>query len=392
MTDPDTHMGAKLLPLIVLAADTGQVTGDLRPAMRQDQNEVFAAGPTPEMPIATYSDFGEGAVWMLLRYGQPPLIQKAPDGNMASAANLCAFIDWAIERCPAESYALIVGGHGSGIESAKQTYRRFVPDYERTALVANYVTGGADVVPGIKATVDLAFDDGSRQSMSIADLGMVCQHIAERGPLATVVLDAFFMGSIEVAEALMGSAMTLVASPEPVPGEGFDYTRLLREWQALTRLTGVYADDVARAAVEVFEDVYTSFYAYRPVHLRTRILALDLFRMQPLLDAMDRTAEAVMAELRRDALPTLTAGQRSEDRRMAYLGYWLIELPYSEVDVYSSEAVDLLDDMVIAEWSADGEQHGLTAYLPEGSVEAWYNETPIGKRPWGQMVKWATEG
>ena len=346
----------------------GIVTGDLREAMRQDYDEIQAAGATPEMSVCVASDFGDGPEPYWHEIGGLWVWGRA---DMSSVGNLCAFIDWSVERCPAESYALIIGGHGSGPARDTETYRFNVRSLAEVDLDNAY---------GIRELkADLAYDDGSRASMSIADLGMACRHLAGKGPLACVVLDACFMASIEVAEELMGAAATLVASPEPIPAEGFDYTRLLRNWQwrskYLLPIDGSFAKALAWEAVQAFSVAHQESTAPR-----TRILALDLTKMQPLLDAMDEVGAYAMRTKR-----PLKTSQRTGDE-MAYLREALRAWG-------GLLAVDSLDATIISEWSADGEGHGPSAYLPErGPVEEWFNALPIASRAWGQMVKWAAGG
>lgn len=391
--------GRKLTVLCWLAADTGVVTGNLRAAMQQDYREIVEAGATPEMGVCVAYDLGDGPdQWRVVGEDHA----AGGNGNMASLTNLLAFIDWSVERCPAEQYALVVGGHGSGPARDTETYRGVRPNHiaDTSKMAPDSVELGR-----VGQLIDLAYDDGSRASMSIADLGVACRHIASIGPLACAALDSCLMASIEVAEELMGAAATLVASPEPIPASGFEYTRLLRHWQSTAShwdpCDPTWPRFLAEQAVIAFE--YAHDFERKDEHdseyepPRTRILALDLTRMPELLDAMDAVAGDIMDWVSKNELPPLSDYQRTAERRMAYLSSWLLELPPVEewLDEKAAAALRLLgrDGVVIAEWSADGEGHGPSAFIPEsGPVEGWYSDCAISKRPWGKMVKWAVGG
>lgn len=164
--------GVATRPLTVMfwgGFDTGRYTGDLRPAGRRDLEELREGARLAGDSIAVWAAFDDGTqhVWHWL--SKPDNVRWLVDDiNMADPRSLMEFCDFVMEKSPAEQYALIIGGHGSGPKSGEEAYRGSIK----------------------AATTAIAFDDGSREAMEIADLGMVCRHIAERGRLAIVVLDA----------------------------------------------------------------------------------------------------------------------------------------------------------------------------------------------------------
>lgn len=344
------------------AYHTGRYTSDLRPAGRRDLEELREGARLAGDSIAVWAEFddGEWAHTVNLSSARNDWgALSSHTGEMANPRALMSFCDWAMEKSPASQYALIIGSHGSGPKSGAEAYRGSIQ----------------------AATTAIAFDDGSRQAMEISDLGRVCRHIASKGKLALVLLDACYMGCVEVAEALAGSAEVLVASPEAVPAEGMRYDMLLDDW-ANTFNSAVECKDTRSIAVQLAERAVNAFSsAYgspAPEAQVASIVAVDLGAVPELLDGLD-----VFAGIERDSIPSpewlpLTF-VRTSDPDFAYVG------PLTKYTC---------DQPIIDSWaSRNTPEAGLTCYLPErGPLPRWWSDLPIAQRPFGRMVKRIVEG
>lgn len=409
----------KLTVLAWLCGDTGRVTGDLRDAIRRDLEELREGARLAGESVAVWAAYDDGEDTRAedcrsgLSYAAP--VAK----NMADPRNLMEFCDSVMELAPAEQYALIIGGHGSGIKK-QDVYRgdpmaiiekahgpRLRVDYSDDPTIEvkrvkreaehpdaswqgmdgalwagdvpslrDHIAEGSKMVPAfrsrqwvyddsiITAKADIAFDDGSRQAMSVADLGLVCRHIAERGPLALVLLDACYMATVEVCEALAGSAEVLVASPGAIPSEGFPYMALLQSWTDdvnLEQIPDCLPSDLAQSAVSHFAEWYTDKDDI------ASILAVDLKGVPELLAEMDMVPIEWMWSWREKA-------HRTSDLDFAYIGSF--------------------KEPIIDSWaSVSAPDAGLTVFLPErGPLPRWWSDLPIAGRPFGQMVKRIVEG
>lgn len=112
--------------------------------------------------------------------------------NMCDASVLTEFIGYCKSNYPADRYALIIGSHGDGWK-----------------------------FPSPVSSRSIGYDETSHNmSTSIADLASALRV----NPPDVIIFDACNMGNIETLYELMGCAQFIVASPNPLPLSGFNYT------------------------------------------------------------------------------------------------------------------------------------------------------------------------
>lgn len=128
--------------------------------------------------------------------------------NMADPMVLSRLIDFAKRAYPAEHYALLIWGHGTGWRSGFQT-----------ELPGN--TGSLPMP--LKA---VAFDDTSGEYMSLPSFGRA---IAGKG-LSVIGFDTCYAAILEVAYQLRNDAALLVGSQGVIPFTGWDYTTLFNDF------------------------------------------------------------------------------------------------------------------------------------------------------------------
>lgn len=129
----------------------------------------------------------------------------ATELDMASPQVLKSFIEFGKTSYPAEEYALIIWGHGSGWKA-------------------------------------FAIDDRTDSYMSVRELGQVLR----KQSLSVIGFDTCFGGVLENLYELKDCADFTVASPGVTPGSGWDYTFLLEKLS----LQACSSENIARAMCE----------------------------------------------------------------------------------------------------------------------------------------------
>ncbi len=208
--------------LVYLIADDPQ-GGDLfdQLAHRELDSIVYgttAADKNDRLNVAVQVDFrNQPYVWRrVIREGT----WEQPESNAADPATLYGFFDWAVRKCPAEHYALILWGHSAG------PFGLFTDDDVRTyvaqTLTMNELRDALEAAAtAIHKKVDLvAFKD--------------C-----------------VMSTIEIAREIDEVATYVLASQSLVPAEGWPYKQL---FAALSR--GSSVDDSVRGAANALTEYY----------------------------------------------------------------------------------------------------------------------------------------
>lgn len=122
------------------------------------------------------------------------------EANMGNPATLESYINFVKNKIPSKSYALYIGGHGTGYSSS----------YE--------------------SSMQLEINDRQEDLLTVLEIAEVLERT---GGVDLIAFDACLMGSVENIYELKDSADFLVASPENIPGPGNNYIKLI---------TGFYLD------------------------------------------------------------------------------------------------------------------------------------------------------
>ncbi|MBN9419906.1 MAG: hypothetical protein J0I12_30910 [Candidatus Eremiobacteraeota bacterium] len=168
--------------------------------MQKDIDECEQVGSTPGMNVVVQTDhgprFGTAKRYLLTQDDKPgihsPVVSKPSSNNTADPAQLSEFIQWGMQKYPAENYALIISDHGGGWQGA-------------------------------------CSDDRSNSWMTLPMLEQGLSDAREKTGRKLDVLgfDACLMASAEVAHQLRDEATYLVGSQETEGGAGWQYNRVL---------------------------------------------------------------------------------------------------------------------------------------------------------------------
>ncbi len=175
-----------------------------------------------------------------------PMIEDVGEVDMGDPAALSEFLLWTHEHYPAQHYALVFWNHGGGFWIASDD------------------------------------TDGGRIDVTNGELESALRPLVDlRGPIDVVGFDACNMGQWEVAEALRGEALTMVASQAWVDGGGYAYDAA---FPAIKPGDGpaVIADLLAWSAGEINGELTQS--------------AIDLVALEGASLAIDALAQATSAD------------------------------------------------------------------------------------------------
>lgn len=225
-------------------ADTFQMVAQLDHRLNPDP-----AGPHTVQRLELQPDPAPGL--------HSPVRQDLGDLSMARPEALSDFIQWGMERYPAEHYWLVVSDHGEAWKGACQ-------------------------------------DDGSNDWMSLPELQQALQTAREKTgrKLDVVSFDACYMGSLEVAHQLRREADFMVGSEEMVGYYGLPYDQLLADMNQTPR-------QLVERIVELGKGDGQEF---------ATSAAVDLGRVGAVTDSVRELGQAILAT-RQDLKGTLEATQ-----------------------------------------------------------------------------------
>ncbi len=197
------------------------------------------------------------------RQRQPVKADWHREVNMGDPATLGDFAQWAVGRCPAKRYLLLIMGHGNGVRAQR-------PDGEETLSsgVAYDATSGGDC-------------------LTTAELGQACRRVGELigGRLSVLAIDSCFSATVELGCEVAPSVEYLTGSPGLIYEPGVPWDLVL---DGLTARPGMGGGELARLAVECVGRAAHEPPLQEP-RARTSYLAADLSRAREL--------EATVAEL-----------------------------------------------------------------------------------------------
>lgn len=244
---------AKWTVLVYMAADN-----NFAQASEQDLEEMQKVGSTDDVNLLVFWDPGKGkAGYYYVQKGSLRLLQPLGNVNSSSSVTLQRFITFAKTYYPAERYALILWGHGSGWRG------RGIAFYDSSTY------GGYQVF------------------MSIPDLARALRSAGVRFDL--IGFDSCIMGMVEVAYEIRSLGNVMVAS-ETVgyyPG-GWNYSFL----EKLVENPFSSPEDLARYIIER----YRSFWGSHNVALS----AIALGQVEHLVRALSAFAQKAVPVSFRD--------------------------------------------------------------------------------------------
>jgi len=210
---------------------------NLEDVLIEDINEMEAGhGGSSSVNIVVQLDRrSEEGVW---RYHvQPDSDRESIESDLVGYAEdepdsgdwrtLASFGQWATTCYPADYYAVVIGGHGSGWSMSEED-----DDGRSGAIMASAQADG-------QAARQIAPDDSHGTSMYIDELGRALREVRsfakrEGDPdwlnrLALYGSDACLMATFEVTYDLRNTSTYLIGSEETEPGQGWPYSTIIRD-------------------------------------------------------------------------------------------------------------------------------------------------------------------
>jgi cysteine peptidase C11 family protein len=227
------------------------------------------------------------------------LLADLGETNTGDPAVLEEFLDFGISSFPAQACALILWNHGSGFyvppemlakpgaASRREVVSRATPRLHRTL----FHTTRERLLQLDPQRRGIAYDDRSGDCLDNRELKRVlgAAHQLLGRKVDLVGMDACLMTMLEVAYQIRDHAQILVGSEEVEPGDGWPYDTVLRDLAARPVMTG---SDLAGTIVRRYAE------SYQRRRVEVTQSAIDLSKLDPLVDAVDRLAGALLARLR----------------------------------------------------------------------------------------------
>ena len=282
------------------------------------------------------SDIPEGGnTTFLVQDGELVELEQDSEKNMGDADTLTDFLTYGYENYPAEQYSVILWNHGGG------------------------------------AFYGFGYDELTDDSLSLTELSdaFEASPFGEDNKLEWVGFDACLMATVETANALNPYANYLVASQEPEPSWGWDYSFL----SEIDDLSGGEAigTEIADTYIETTENNFSaSPFSYSDITMSV----LDLSQTAAVESAIDGLFSQANASLN-DATYTKYSRIRSNTKEIAseYTGEYsydvvdLMDLAQNMKTEFLSESTALenaLSDFIVYSNSNETKANGVSIYYP----------------------------
>ncbi|MBN1323315.1 MAG: hypothetical protein JW986_04850 [Methanotrichaceae archaeon] len=250
--------------------------------------------------------------------GRNELVEELDETDCGDPKVLDNFISWAVERYPAERYALILWNHGGGWEpSEMDRIARLMNARSYNVREAGTLSGSqmkktlfstsikrilAEDTPNMRA---ICSDDGSGHSLDTIELGNVLSRMSDMigKPIDILGMDACLMSNLEVAYQAAPYVKYIVASEESEPGEGWPYQMLLN---VLVRKPEIKTEEFSAEIVKAYIDYYEQANEYGVTQS-----AFDLSKIEDPSRAVNELAGALMDRMPDAGIDIWNAQKRS---------------------------------------------------------------------------------
>jgi Clostripain family len=239
---------------------------------------------------------------------QSAVAKDWPNINSGDPASLGEFLRWGAEACPAENYAVILWGHGYGLDDFNPMLPAPPPNV--WSEIANVISHGDEVsvLDGALPTFDSPFfqsidslvvDDSAGSFLLNSDVARVVADwkakLSDNQRLAILGLDCCEMAMLEVWDQMADCAEFGVASQFGIPYTSLPYDKIL---QRLTDSPQMSPRDFASVMVDTFIAAYDVPNDKTVVALS----ACDLGQTRTMEQAIKLLAEVLTAACRNEAL------------------------------------------------------------------------------------------
>ena len=255
--------------LIYMAADN-----DLEATAWQDINKMEQIGSTDDVNVVVQWDnkgqYGFKGCHRLYINNNPngevgkitsKVVGNLSEINSADPIHLVDFIQWGMEKYPAEKYAVILWNHGAG-------WRKPTDDEKEKSQ-------------------GICFDETSGISMSLEELreafAQINQNYGQK--LEFIGMDACLMGMVEVAYDMKDYGKYLTFSQASVYGLPYHY--ILGDLTADPRING-------KRLAEITVSRFRQYWLEKGIEYFTTISAVDLSRIDSLVSAIDDFSGTVL--------------------------------------------------------------------------------------------------
>jgi hypothetical protein len=288
-----------------------------------------------------------------------PVLADLGKTDMGDYKSLAAFGKWAKANYPAKKYVMIVWNHGSGWDKAR----------------------AFDVTKGI------SYDDETGNHMTTPQLGLA---IKEMGGVSVYGSDACLMQMPEVTYELKDDVEYIVGSEETEPGDGYTYDLWLGPVVAKGNMTPY---EMGKAAVDGYSDHYQSI-GQGSTQSLLKTSALGKFK-----DMVNDFAVAAMATGEKALVKSAASGSQSyavyDNKDMGhFFDRYAATTANADVKAKALALKAYIDGTLIVHNRvngryANGNSHGIAAYMPSYSFNGDYNELIwANDGQWDEMIKW----
>ncbi len=380
--------------LIYMAGDDRNPDG-IEYAISQDLAEIKSIGSTDSVHFVAQTDDASGVACYRyrLRKGTDLAADRLErfngDLNTGSTKTLVDFVAWAHVLFPADHYALVLWGHGSGHDD--QDVYRMIRGAVSPRVAARLAQRRLGFFSGTRRSIleqgptrGYGYDDTAGDFLDNAELRKVLLQVRRilGRKLDILGFDACLMAMIEVAYQIRDLAQLLVASERTEPGDGWWYSRAFR---SLKILPAMPASKLVKDIVAGYRDAYGN---------DMTLSGIDLDKVPLLVQCLDAWVKAAdpadFHVLRRSALD---CSPRPGDG-YCDLGSFLKTASTKLLQGYveAREARKALKQVVIA---SCGQTSGLTVYAPgnfrpeqAGSTDALYLSLNfVRETAWGDFLR-----
>lgn len=239
-------------------------------AASQDLAEIRNIGSTDSVQVATFvKQRDKAAVQRLVaKQAEKDVVTTLPAAtDSGSPQTVLDFARWAIDKAPADRYALVLWNHGGAwspndLDQLYQQVRGGENRHEVNRLGSRKLKRTI-FAPSVEAVLKLddpreraiCSDDTSGHSLDTIEMARVTQAIVTKigKPIDLFGMDACLMSALEVAYQIRKHACAVVGSEDLEPGAGWKYDAVLGALNANPTMDG---PTLAKTVVQTYVDSY----------------------------------------------------------------------------------------------------------------------------------------
>ncbi len=288
-----------------------------------------------------------------------PVLADLGKTDMGDYKSLITFVKWAKMTYPAKKYALIVWNHGSGWDKSR----------------------AANVTKGI------SYDDETGNHITTPQLGLALKEV---GGVDVYGSDACLMQMPEVTYEIKNYTKYIVGSEETEPGDGYTYDLFVGPVVAKPTMS---AYELGKVAVDGYSDHYQSISQGSTQSL------LDSAALDGFVTLTNDFVAAAIAAGEKQLVKTAASGAQSyavyDNKDMGhFFDRYAATTANAAVKAKALGLKAYIDGKLIVhnrvnEEYANGNSHGIAAYMPGYSFNSDYNALAwAGASQWDELIKW----